>query len=703
MPQRDVAMFELGLRDYGSSWTRLQEALKVQQQMYGPPNQVHPPPEPKVRSEKAVKEREQEHASQDKSPVPPTSLSDLSDHSAEGSTKAADNKTSARKSRRGLMGLITRKKDSASKKKGAKRDSKSPDSTAKESTEKGTTATISSEEDTEAARRVDAEQAVGQDGTSSKRMSSKYKMAAQVPDANLSTEEAAATKKDKSRSIKSREEYGQTKNGKYDREDFLAEVNSGPPTQGSDYIDFSSSNNRKTSRGDSPPDGRPSCPIQQKEQHHRSNGKLYHEEASKDRSSSPVYDKDVQRRYRRDPSRDDSLKEPPSNGISDNDDQSLDYRRNGEATGELSFRQAIGSIYYQEQSTHPRAKRESSRQQQFSREPDFGNTAYHSSSSERPRQRSREPLPRDKEVSSTDGQAPHRSTREHPRQEPVRDKESMNPTYPRDQQRHYRNSREYSREDTPKEKEAGSFQSPREPASTYNGTSKDLQAANSARERGPASPRYREEEFKYPRSNNDRSSWGNPPTNGDVQESTSPKSRQRYPREFADEDDEFMLAENRQFVPLTGQSSRKPPLVKPATNGEAARPSSWSSPTLGCTRCGDKVYPKEMVTPKPGVLLHSACFKCRECGVKLTLQTFFTNQRDTRDADVYCRTHVPRLGPGTVDGNALSILTSKNSKEIKFSRYGKVSDEQALLSSKVIAQKEEAEGHRGDPMGLRYM
>ncbi|XP_049527801.1 microtubule-associated protein futsch [Dermacentor silvarum] len=95
---------------------------------------------------------------------------------------------------------------------------------------------------------------------------------------------------------------------------------------------------------------------------------------------------------------------------------------------------------------------------------------------------------------------------------------------------------------------------------------------------------------------------------------------------------------------------------------------------LGCTRCGDRVYPKEMVTPKPGVLLHSGCFKCRECNVKLTLQTFFTNQRDTRDADVYCRTHVPRLGPGTVDGNALNILTSKNSREIKFSRYPKASD-----------------------------
>lgn len=88
-----------------------------------------------------------------------------------------------------------------------------------------------------------------------------------------------------------------------------------------------------------------------------------------------------------------------------------------------------------------------------------------------------------------------------------------------------------------------------------------------------------------------------------------------------------------------------------------------------CTRCGDRVYPKELVMPKPGVLLHSGCFKCRECGVKLTLHTFFTNQRDTRDADVYCRTHVPRLGPATVDGNALSILTSRNSREIKFTRY----------------------------------
>lgn len=101
----------------------------------------------------------------------------------------------------------------------------------------------------------------------------------------------------------------------------------------------------------------------------------------------------------------------------------------------------------------------------------------------------------------------------------------------------------------------------------------------------------------------------------------------------------------------------------------------------GCTRCGDRVYPKELVTPKPGVLFHSGCFKCRECGVKLTLQTFFTNQRDTRDADVYCRTHVPRLGPGTVDGNALNILTSRNSREIKFTRYPRADDAEAGLPS----------------------
>lgn len=705
MPQRDVAMFELGLRDYGSSWTRLQEALKVQQQLYGPPKQARPSQDPNVHSEKPVKEREQEHAAEDKSPVPVTSSSDLSDHSGEGSTRTGGNKTSAKKSRGGLMGLITRKKDSASKKKSAKRNSKSPERTVKESVEKATSATLSSEEDTEVARGVDIEQSVEQDGKSFKRMSSKDKTAAQVPDASIPTDEAAVMKKEKSRSLKTREEYDQRKtNGKHEREDYLPDGNTVPPTQGRDYTDFSSSNNRKTSRGDSPPDGRPSYPVQQKEQHHRSNGKLHHEEAPRSRrQGSPVYDKDVQRRYGRDSSRDDSLKEPQSNGISDHNDQSPYYRRNGEATGEFSLRQPVTPVYYQEQSTHPRAKRESSRQQQFSREPDFGSLAYHSSSSERSRQRPREPLPRDKEASSTDKQAQHRSSRENSRQEPAREKEATNPTYPRDQQRHYKNSREYPREEPPREKEAGSFHAPKEPAPTYNKTNKDIQTACSTRERGPVSPRYREEEFKYPRSNNDRSSWESPPRNGDVPVPSSPKSRPRYSREFTDEDDDFMLVENRQFVPTTGQSSRRPPVTKPATNGEAARPNSWSSPTLGCTRCGDKVYPKEMVTPKPGVLLHSGCFKCRECGVKLTLQTFFTNQRDTRDVDVYCRTHVPRLGPGTVDGNALSILTSKNSKEIKFSRYGKVSDEQALLSSKVIAQKEETEGPRGDPTGLRYM
>lgn len=62
-----------------------------------------------------------------------------------------------------------------------------------------------------------------------------------------------------------------------------------------------------------------------------------------------------------------------------------------------------------------------------------------------------------------------------------------------------------------------------------------------------------------------------------------------------------------------------------------------------CLRCGDQVYPLEKLEPCPGQFYHERCFRCYECGTKLSLATFCKNLQITQDPRVYCRTHQPKL------------------------------------------------------------
>ncbi|KAG1664109.1 Hillarin [Nymphon striatum] len=61
-----------------------------------------------------------------------------------------------------------------------------------------------------------------------------------------------------------------------------------------------------------------------------------------------------------------------------------------------------------------------------------------------------------------------------------------------------------------------------------------------------------------------------------------------------------------------------------------------------CQRCSKPVYFAERIEPNRGQILHQNCFKCKECGIKLTLHTFFNNQNDLDDLEVYCKSHAPR-------------------------------------------------------------
>ncbi|KAI8419832.1 hypothetical protein MSG28_008468 [Choristoneura fumiferana] len=80
-----------------------------------------------------------------------------------------------------------------------------------------------------------------------------------------------------------------------------------------------------------------------------------------------------------------------------------------------------------------------------------------------------------------------------------------------------------------------------------------------------------------------------------------------------------------------------------------------------CFRCSEIVYQVDRVGPlKDFTFFHSGCFKCSVCGTKLTLKTYFNNQHYIEDKEVYCSSHVPKIGPGHLDNSSVGIRSALN-------------------------------------------
>lgn len=74
-----------------------------------------------------------------------------------------------------------------------------------------------------------------------------------------------------------------------------------------------------------------------------------------------------------------------------------------------------------------------------------------------------------------------------------------------------------------------------------------------------------------------------------------------------------------------------------------------------CYRCCKRVYPLERIDI--GVLFHRGCFRCRVCGLQLSLRTFHWDQHN--EPDIYCSSHVPKL-VGTIDSESMGIKSAVN-------------------------------------------
>ena len=89
-----------------------------------------------------------------------------------------------------------------------------------------------------------------------------------------------------------------------------------------------------------------------------------------------------------------------------------------------------------------------------------------------------------------------------------------------------------------------------------------------------------------------------------------------------------------------------------------------------CTRCGDLIYPTELMGQIMGLKYHRNCFRCFVCDRNLELKTYMTNTIDLNDKQIYCSTHAPKSGKHHVPyvgptGRSRSPAVSINSNSPK--------------------------------------
>jgi hypothetical protein len=83
-----------------------------------------------------------------------------------------------------------------------------------------------------------------------------------------------------------------------------------------------------------------------------------------------------------------------------------------------------------------------------------------------------------------------------------------------------------------------------------------------------------------------------------------------------------------------------------------------------CLRCNGQVYALERIGPIKGNIYHKTCFKCLTCERQLDLKTYYTNQINLSDRQIYCQTHAPKSGKGSFGADNVHIQNVLNAPKL---------------------------------------
>lgn len=96
----------------------------------------------------------------------------------------------------------------------------------------------------------------------------------------------------------------------------------------------------------------------------------------------------------------------------------------------------------------------------------------------------------------------------------------------------------------------------------------------------------------------------------------------------------------------------------------AARNGDQANEITRCLRCSNQVYALERIGPIKGNIYHKTCFKCLVCERQLDLKTYYTNQIDLNDRQIYCQSHAPKSGKGVFGADSIYIHNVLNAPKL---------------------------------------
>lgn len=112
--------------------------------------------------------------------------------------------------------------------------------------------------------------------------------------------------------------------------------------------------------------------------------------------------------------------------------------------------------------------------------------------------------------------------------------------------------------------------------------------------------------------------------------------------------------------------------------------------TDSCTRCAKQIYPLELMGQIMGNRYHKQCFKCSVCDRNLDFKNYKTNVIDLNDKQIYCVSHAPKNGKGTIDFQAADNIPRNILNEYEPERKNSVASIHSHKSTESRSKSSEA-------------